>query len=112
MNRIFTSILTLILLSLLTAQDSSNRILPETDDVDDMLTSSTQVPNYVPGAIGNNSREDRLPQLMRDVKLLLTETIIADYKQDTLEVLYNLEKIFELLHRARMAPSIRSADGP
>lgn len=100
MNRIFTTILALVFLSLISAQDSSNRFLPEIDDVDDLLTSSKQVPNYVPVPNSNGIREDRLPQLMKDVKLLLSETIIADYKQDTLEVLYNLEKIFELLQEA------------
>ncbi|NOZ74134.1 MAG: LysM peptidoglycan-binding domain-containing protein [FCB group bacterium] len=43
---------------------------------------------------------DRLPQLLRDVKVYLTDALIADTYQDTLEVVYILDRIFELLAEA------------
>ena len=36
---------------------------------------------------------NRLPQLLKDVKILLTDAIIADAQGDTLEVIYNLDRI-------------------
>jgi len=100
MNRIFTTILTIITVSVAAGQSPTYKILPETDDIDDLLTSSTRVPNYVPSQNGNGLKEDRLPQLMKDVKILLSEVMISDVNNDTLEVIYNLEKIFELLQEA------------
>ena len=44
--------------------------------------------------------ENRLPQLLRDVKVYLTDALIADVHSDTLEVIYNLDRIFELLSEA------------
>ncbi|MFQ6613488.1 MAG: LysM peptidoglycan-binding domain-containing protein [Fidelibacterota bacterium] len=43
---------------------------------------------------------DRLPQLLRDVKVFLTDALIADTYKDTLEVVYILDRIFELLAEA------------
>ena len=43
---------------------------------------------------------NRLPQLLKDVKILLTDAIIADAQGDTLEVIYNLDRIYELLSEA------------
>lgn len=43
---------------------------------------------------------DRLPQLLRDVKVYLTDAVIADVHQDTNEVIFNLDRIFELLTEA------------
>ncbi len=43
---------------------------------------------------------DRLPQLLRDVKVYLADAIIANVYQDTNEVIYNLDRIFELLTEA------------
>ena len=37
---------------------------------------------------------NRLPQLLRDVKVYLSEAVIADVHNDTLEVIYNLDRIF------------------
>ena len=44
--------------------------------------------------------ENRLPELLRDVKVLLTDAFIADVMSDTLEVIYNLNRIFDLLTEA------------
>ncbi len=44
--------------------------------------------------------DNRLPQLLRDVKVYLTDAVIADTHGDTLEVIYNLDRIFELLAEA------------
>ena len=43
---------------------------------------------------------NRLPQLLRDVKVYLSEAVIADVHNDTLEVIYNLDRIFNLLTEA------------
>ena len=43
---------------------------------------------------------NRLPLLLKDVKVLLTDAIIADSQGDTLEVIYNLDRIYELLSEA------------
>tara|TARA_B100000131_G_scaffold279063_1_gene283995 strand:- start:599 stop:2188 length:1590 start_codon:yes stop_codon:yes gene_type:complete len=49
---------------------------------------------------GVNIPENRLPELLRDVKVLLTDAFIADVMSDTLEVVYNLNRIFDLLSEA------------
>ncbi len=49
---------------------------------------------------GYSNSVDRLPQLLRDVKVYLTDAVIADVHQDTNEVIYNLDRIFELLMEA------------
>lgn len=49
---------------------------------------------------GADEAHNRLPQLLRDVKMLLTEAVIADVYHDTLEVIYYLDNIYELLGEA------------
>ena len=49
---------------------------------------------------GANLPENRLPELLRDVKVLLSDAFIADVMSDTLEVVYNLNRIFDLLAEA------------
>lgn len=46
------------------------------------------------------STTNRLPELIRDIKIYLTEAIIADVHSDTFEVLYNLDRVFDLLAEA------------
>jgi membrane-bound lytic murein transglycosylase D len=46
------------------------------------------------------STTNRLPELIRDVKIHLTEAIISDVHSDTFEVLYNLDRVFDLLAEA------------
>ncbi|MEE8478450.1 MAG: hypothetical protein V3S42_00435, partial [Candidatus Neomarinimicrobiota bacterium] len=55
--------------------------------------------NYLNGN-GFSKSGDRLPQLLRDVKVYLTEAMIANVFQDTNEVIFNLDRIFELLMEA------------
>jgi membrane-bound lytic murein transglycosylase D len=43
---------------------------------------------------------NRLPQLLNDVKVFLTDAIIADVHSDTFEVLYNIDRVFDLLAEA------------
>jgi len=49
---------------------------------------------------GHGESTNRLPQLLRDVKVYLSDAIVADVHHDTLEVIYNLDRIFELLTEA------------
>ena len=44
--------------------------------------------------------QNRLPAIITDVKLLMSEVIISDFNRDTLEVAFLLSKIFELLMEA------------
>ena len=43
---------------------------------------------------------NRFPEILRDVKLLLSDVIIADFHRDTLEVIYTLSRIYDLLMEA------------
>ena len=43
---------------------------------------------------------NRLPELLRDVKVLLSDAFISDVMSDTLEVVYSLNRIFDLLSEA------------
>ncbi|MEA1881605.1 MAG: lytic transglycosylase domain-containing protein, partial [Candidatus Marinimicrobia bacterium] len=49
---------------------------------------------------GFENNQNRLPQLLRDVKVLLSDALIADVMEDTLEVVYTLNRIFDLLTEA------------
>ena len=46
------------------------------------------------------SNENRLPDLLREAKILLSDAFISDVMNDTLEVVYNLNRIFDLLSEA------------
>ena len=59
---------------------------------------------------GINETGNRLPLLLRDVKVLLAEAMIADVNKDTLEVLYSLDRIFELLAEADQFGEMRPQD--
>jgi len=54
---------------------------------------------YVNGS-GFENNQNRLPELLRDVKVLLSDALIADVMQDTMEVVYTLNRIFDLLTEA------------
>ena len=64
-------------------------------------TSKTQVL-----VADSNIKEDfdetsnRFPEILHDVKLLLSDVIIADFHRDTLEVIYTLSRIYDLLMEA------------
>jgi len=81
-------IITLSLVNL-TAQDHISNI-------DSTKSNNT---SYLNGN-GFTQSGDRLPQLLRDVKVYLSETMIADVYQDTNEVIFNLDRIFDLLTEA------------
>ncbi len=53
---------------------------------------------------------DRLPQLLRDVKVYLSEAMIADVYQDTNEVIFNIDRIFDLLMEADQLGEINIDD--
>ena len=44
--------------------------------------------------VQSSSTENRLPELLNDAKVLLTDAFIADILSDTFEVVYNLNRIF------------------
>ena len=75
---------------LLFAQESS---------VQDSSVFQNEVPLNQNGS-GFTETSNRLPLLLKDVKVLLTDAIIADSQGDTLEVIYNLDRIYELLSEA------------
>ena len=41
------------------------------------------------------SNENRLPDLLKEAKILLSDAFISDVMNDTLEVVYNLNRIFD-----------------
>lgn len=53
-----------------------------------------------PQGLGAASNENRLPDLLREAKILLSDAFISDVMNDTLEVVYNLNRIFDLLSEA------------
>jgi len=50
--------------------------------------------------ISIDETQNRLPAIITDAKLLMSEVIISDFNRDTLEVAFLLSKIFELLMEA------------
>jgi len=80
----------LVLSSFLLAQDSLSN---GSNNVDQDVPAEKNGPGFV-------ETTNRLPQLLKDVKILLTDAIIADAQGDTLEVIYNLDRIYELLSEA------------
>ena len=86
--------LTVIYITLLNLIFSSNNILTK--------------PNLVP-AVRNlksfqkestDESRNRFPQILHDVKILLADVVIADHHLDTLEVIFNLSRIYDLLMEA------------
>ena len=51
-------------------------------------------------SIAIDETQNRLPAIISDAKLLMSEVIISDFNKDTLEVAFLLSKIFELLMEA------------
>jgi len=49
---------------------------------------------------GIDESRSRFPEILHDAKLLMSETVISDFNQDTLEVTFLLSRIFELLIEA------------
>lgn len=63
-------------------------------------TDLSSVSQPLIGANGIDKSRNRLPLLLRDVKVLLSEAMMADVAGDTLEVVYSLDRIFDLLTEA------------
>lgn len=99
MIRLLTAIIFIITINTLIAQ--------ETDVVSDSTGSNEAV--YLNGN-GFSQSSDRLPQLLRDVKVYLSDAIIADVHLDTNEVVYNLDRIFELLTEADQLGEMNADD--
>ena len=51
-------------------------------------------------SIAIDETQNRIPAIISDAKLLMSEVIISDFNKDTLEVAFLLSKIFELLMEA------------
>ena len=83
MNKILTAILTTLLINLNYG-----------------MAQATNGEKPFEGRNGISVSENRLPELLRDVKVLLSDAFIADVLSDTLEVIYNLNRIFDLLTEA------------
>ena len=83
MNKILTAILTTLLIN-----------------ISFVMGQATNGEKTLQGDNGINVSENRLPELLRDVKVLLSDAFIADVLSDTLEVIYNLNRIFDLLTEA------------
>ena len=69
------------------------------DHISNGDSSKSNNTSYLNGN-GFSQSGDRLPQLLRDVKVYLTDAMIANVYQDTDEVVFNLDRIFELLMEA------------
>ena len=87
MKQTFTRILMLTVLSISVASPQNQK------------ETQTQSENYENGN-GFENNQNRLPQLLRDVKILLSDALIADVMDDTLEAVYTLNRIFDLLTEA------------
>lgn len=70
---------------------------------------STETASLIPQN-GITESGNRLPLLLRDVKVLLAEAMMADVNKDTLEVLYSLDRIFELLAEADQFGEMKPQD--
>tara|TARA_B100000470_G_scaffold55650_1_gene42002 strand:+ start:840 stop:2480 length:1641 start_codon:yes stop_codon:yes gene_type:complete len=103
MKPIFTGILPLILIILFSSQTI---LLPQNDQFSGnnaMTTNSNQKINL------DDSR-NRFPEILHDVKVLLSEVLIADHHLDTLEVIYNLSRIYDLLMEADQIGDMNQED--
>ncbi len=100
MIRILTGILTLSLI--LGSLQADTRWKRGSKPGSEPEKSMAQEPHANGYQNGNGSPEstNRLPQLLRDVKVYLSDAIVSDVHHDTLEVIYNLDRIFELLTEA------------
>ena len=77
---------------------------------DSTLKDSSILTSRTPSDNGLLETENRLPQLLRDIKVLLTDALIADVWKDTLEVIYTLDRIFDLLAEADQLGEMNEID--
>ena len=114
MNRSLTGII-IFFVAILIAQEN----VQSEENIQDSLKvgASRIIPgippvNGYPNGNGNKFVEtgNRLPQLLRDVKVYLSDAVIADVHKDTLEVIYNLDRIFNLLTEADQLGEMTAED--
>jgi hypothetical protein len=84
-------------------QDTTHHDLSEMDTIG---KASVDTELYTNG----NGSTNRLPSLLMDVKVLLSEAMIADVHRDTLEVIYYLDRIYDLLGEADQLGEKTQAD--
>jgi membrane-bound lytic murein transglycosylase D len=80
--------------------------MSNSEELDSNSINVTEHANYSNG----NGSVNRLPQLLFDVKVFLTEAMIADVHKDTLEVIYYLSRIYDLLGEADQLGEKTDAD--
>ncbi len=103
MKQIFTGILPLILIILF----SSQTILLSQKD---QFSENNPTTNNSNQKINIDDSRNRFPEILHDVKVLLSEVLIADHHLDTLEVIYNLSRIYDLLMEADQIGDMNQED--
>ena len=103
MKQIFTGILFLILIILFSSKIT-------------LFAQNDQFSGNNDNAIDNSKKikiddsRNRFPEILHDVKILLSEVLIADHHLDTLEVIYNLSRIYDLLMEADQIGDMNQED--
>ena len=103
MKQIFTGILFLILIILFSSKIT-------------LFAQNDQFSGNNNNAIDNSKKiniddsRNRFPEILHDVKILLSEALIADHHLDTLEVIYNLSRIYDLLMEADQIGDMNQED--
>ena len=103
MKQIFTGILFLILIILFSSKIT-------------IFAQNDQFSRNNDNAIDNSKKiniddsRNRFPEILHDVKILLSEVLIADHHLDTLEVIYNLSRIYDLLMEADQIGDMNQED--
>ena len=103
MKQIFTGILFLILIILFSSKIT-------------LFAQNDQFSGNNDNAINNSKKiniddsRNRFPEILHDVKILLSEVLIADHHLDTLEVIYNLSRIYDLLMEADQIGDMNQED--
>jgi len=103
MKPIFTGILPLILIILFSSQTI---LLPQNDQFSGNKATTTNSNQK----INLDDSRNRFPEILHDVKVLLSEVLIADHHLDTLEVIYNLSRIYDLLMEADQIGDMNQED--
>ena len=102
MLQILTAIIRLILIILFSAQ---NTLFAQVDEFSDKTNTSNSN-----NKINIDDSRNRFPEILHDVKILLSEVLIADHHLDTLEVIYNLSRIYDLLMEADQIGDMNQED--
>ena len=103
MKQIFTGILFLILIILFSSKIT-------------LFAQNDQFSGNNDNSIDNSKKiniddsRNRFPEILHDVKILLSEVLIADHHLDTLEVIYNLSRIYDLLMEADQIGDMNQED--